>query len=94
MIATGRPTLYELAITKGDQRFLIMYCGRQGRSTIWDCCQEHGLKLVALTGCENLTFAKLTRDGAMMGDWQIRFTGRTQRDAHSTNQLPWIGDLA
>jgi hypothetical protein len=48
---------------------------------------------VALTGTSDITFAKRAGDGATMGPWRIRWTGRTQREAANMGRLPWIGDL-
>jgi hypothetical protein len=91
-IETGRRTLYELAAENGDQRYLIMYTSNKSRRMLLDCAREHGERLVPLTGHENIVFAKRAADGATMGEWRIRWTGRTQREAVSS-KLPWIGDL-
>lgn len=87
----GARTLYELAIENGEQRLLLAYCSNRTRQTIWKVARQHGERLVALTGEENITFAKRAGDGAAMGDWRIRWTGRTQREAVDS-KLPWIGD--
>ena len=92
MIQTGARTLYELAIEKGDRRFLVMYTSNRSRRLLLDSCRKHGEKLVALTGADELTLAKRAGDGATMGDWRIRWTGRTQREAQDS-KLPWIGEF-
>jgi len=91
MITPGARTLYELAIENGEQRLLLAYCSNRCRRTIWDIARKHGVRLVALTGTENIEFAKRAGDGATMGSWRIRWTGRTQREAVDS-RLPWIGD--
>lgn len=86
-------TRYELAAINGDTRILLVYSYGRGRRAILESARKHGEKLVALTGRQSIDFAKRASDGATMGDWQIRFTGRTQRDAICSGELPWIGDI-
>lgn len=88
----GRATLYELAAIRGDQRILIAYCGRRGRGGILAACRKRGAALVALTGAESIGFASQAADGATMGEWGIRFTGRTQRDAIQAGELAYVED--
>jgi len=90
-IRTGARTLYELAAQNGDRRILLAYCSNRGRRTVWEVARKHAERLVALTGAENIEFAKRASDGATMGAWRIRWTGRTQREAVGS-KLPWIGD--
>ena len=88
---TNRGTYYELAAILGDQRRLVAYTQRRSRSGMLAACRNRAVLLIALTGAENLQFGKRTVDGATMGDWQIRFTGRTERDAIMEGELPYIG---
>ena len=90
----GGPTRYELIAECGEQRILIKYCMRRSRSTLFSAIQKHGPALIALTGMTDdayVEFLKPASKGAKIGDWSIRFSGRTQREAIST-PLPWIGD--
>lgn len=92
----NRATCYELALINGDRRILICYSMRQGRHTILEACRKHGQAIVDLTcphGEQNMVFLKPASLGATIGDWWIRFTGRTQREAIITGELPWIGDV-
>lgn len=89
----GRATLYELAAIRGDQRILVAYCGNRARRMILRACRERGDALVALTGDESIGFTSTASDGATMGAWSIRFTGRTQRDAIQAGELPYVKDL-
>lgn len=91
VIRPGARTLYELVAQNGDQRFLIMYRSNRSRRMLLDSCRKHGERLVKLTGVADITFAKRAGDGATMGAWRIRWTGRTQREAVGS-ELPWIGD--
>ena len=92
----NRPTKYELVATNGVRRVLVCYAHRTGRRGLWDaiCSSESRCKaVIALTGEENISFAKRAADGAVMGGWTIRFSGRTQRDAIMTNsELPYVED--
>jgi hypothetical protein len=91
----NRATLYELAISRGDETFLVAYCQRKSRDAIFKAVAKDGRreKLVALTGDEEIRFAKRTADGATMGAWAIRFTGRTEREAiASGTELPYVGE--
>ena len=90
-ITPGARTLYELAIENADQRILLAYCSNCTRRTIWKVASQHCDRLMALTGAENIDFAKRAGDGATMGAWRIRWTGRTQREA-ADSKLQWIGD--
>jgi hypothetical protein len=90
----NRATLYELAMTRGDERILIAYASGKGRQDIWRCVtsDKRVKAIVAKVGTDAIDFAKRAADGATMGGWAIRFTGRTQRDAISEGELPYIGD--
>ena len=88
----GRPTLYELAAIKGEQSILVAYCGNRTRRMILRACRERAEALVALTGDKSIGFSRRAAEGATMGEWSIRFTGRTQRDAISAGELPYVKD--
>jgi hypothetical protein len=92
----NRATLYELAMIRGEERILIAYSQRKGRRDIFKAvAADHRVRQVtARTGTDQIDFAKRTADGATMGGWAIRFTGRTQRDAIIEGELPYIGDEA
>jgi hypothetical protein len=88
----NRTTLYELVATDGVRTVLLSYC-RKARGVIFDVACKHGPALVALTGDERIHFAKLAADGATMGAWKIKFTGRTERDCCLEGVHDWIGKL-
>lgn len=92
MIRPGARTLYELIVERGDNRILVMYTSSRGRRMLLDCARKHADKLTALTGTDSLDFAKRASAGATMGEWTLRWTGRTQREAYDS-RLPWVGDL-
>ena len=90
----NRATCYELAAINVERRVLIAYCGRRSRSGLLAACRNRGALVIALTGSENIEFGKRASDGATMGPWQIRFTGRTERDAIMEGELEYIGSVA
>lgn len=92
----NRATLYELTMSHGDEHILIAYASNKGRTMLWKCVtsEERVHQIIARTGTEEITFAKRAGDGATMGEWSIRFTGRTQRDAIGEGELPYIGDYS
>jgi hypothetical protein len=91
----NRATLYELAISRGAESYLVAYCQRKSRDGIFKAVSKDGRreKLVALTGDQEIHFADRSADGATMGAWSIRFTGRTEREAITEGaELPYIGE--
>lgn len=92
----NRPTRYELIAQKGDRRVLIAYCMRTGRHSILEAARKHGQALIDLMEMDDnatLEWLQPARLGAKIGDWSIRFSGRTQREAIGS-ELPWIGDTS
>ena len=90
------PTRYELiGEGPGGERVLIAYSMRTGRLAVLQSMQKHGPKIIELLGLDDkamLTWEKPAARGARIGAWSFRFSGRTQRDAISNGELPWIGD--
>lgn len=86
------PTRYELAAILGERRVLIGYCARQSRRTVLEACRKHGAAVTKLLGASEIHFARKVADGATVGAWTIRFTGRTQRDAVSNGELPYVSN--
>lgn len=84
------PTRYELAISRGSENYLVLYCGRKTRQSLYKCCVQKAEALARLAGTSTLHFAKRVADGATMGDWAIKFTGRTQRQAEQEGELPFV----
>jgi hypothetical protein len=92
----GRNTLYELVAECNGRSVLIAYCSRRGRRDIWNAVtsKDRVHHVIRLTGADQIAFAKKACDGGAMGQWKIRFSGRTQRDAIVNGELPYVVDLA
>jgi hypothetical protein len=90
----NRATLYELAMTRGEECILVAYSRLKGRRDIFNLVTaDHRVgPIMARTGADHIEFARRTADGATMGEWAIRFTGRTEREAIIAGELPYIGD--
>ncbi len=89
----NRRTLYELVVSHPDgRRVLLGYADRHSRNMLLRMARKHGQRLADLTGEEQLTFAKFSRDGARIGEWSIKWTSRTQREAIIEGELPFIAD--
>lgn len=88
-------TRYELVATSRDRKVLIGYTTRTNRRGIDALvCEENRVHaIVKLTGTETIHFAKRAADGATMGDWTIRFSGRTQRECYIEGELAYVCDI-
>jgi hypothetical protein len=84
-------TRYELALTRGNESYLVVYTSRRNRAGILAAIRDRAKRIVEITKSENLVFAKRAADGAMVGEWKLYFTGRTQREAYLNGTLPFIG---
>lgn len=91
----GRRTLYELAAIKGDRRVLVAYCSGRGRRQLWAAITDIRRidHVIRLTGAREAVFAKAAIGGATLGEWEVRFTGRTQREAIIEGELPYVAEL-
>lgn len=88
----NRATRYELVATDGTRTVLAGYT-RKGRRGLLSMLAAHANDWEALTGDTGLTWAKKAADGATMGAWKIKFSGRTQRDALLATELPFFRSL-
>lgn len=96
----NRATRYELAAIKGEQRLLVSYTAQRSRQGMLHACRnraEHIIRVAQVSPDTLLMFQRIgTGQGykALMGDWAIQFTGRTQREAIMNGELPWIAEVA
>jgi len=88
-------TRYELVATNkvSGQKLLVGYCAK-GRNGLFKMVAKNGEDAVKYfgNGVDNIHFAKKAADGATMGDWVIKFSGRTQREAILGGELEWFAD--
>jgi hypothetical protein len=88
-------TRYELAMTHTETResLLIAYSTGKARRDVFRYVSDPDRvgPIVARTGSDSIHFGKRAADGGTMGEWSIRFTGRTQRQAITEGELPYIG---
>lgn len=89
----NRSTAYELAAIHPDGRRVLIAYSRKGRRGIFSAVRNRGEAVAALCQSQEFAFAKRAADGATCGEWSIRFTGRTQRDAYVEGELTYVGDL-
>ena len=89
---TNRQTLWELVATNGAEVYLVRYTNRRSRSSLFESARHSGQQLARLTGSDRLTFYARSGDGAYMGAWAIKWSGRTQRDAIREGEHAYIGD--
>jgi hypothetical protein len=71
-------TRQELAAINGDRKILVCHASRTSRCGIRAALEGRVDALANLTGDNGVTWAPRAADGCRMGDWTIRFTGRTQ----------------
>lgn len=92
----GDPTRYELIAEHGERRILIAYSVMKTRAVLVSFTLQYGPELIALTGMgedDEVNFGSRSAKRVTIGEWTIRFSGRTQREAVSS-ELPWIGAKA
>jgi hypothetical protein len=84
----NRATRYELVLQRGAERLRLCYTGRKNRHGLIDAIRRNGAELVQLTGAE--AFKLEAGPAAIMGDWRLSFSGRTQREAIIAGELAWF----
>lgn len=84
-------TLYEVALVAPDgRRFLVCYAQRSGRM-LRQGVTKRATRLVTTIGDETTEIVRVTKDAmTLSGGWAVRFTGRTEREAIISGELPAI----
>lgn len=81
-------TRYELAAIHTDgRRILVGYTDQRSRAGLLGMVQQRGTKFTDATGADSITWLARAADGASAGDWVVKFTGRTQREAYIEGEL-------
>ncbi len=86
-------TRYELVAANGSTQVLAGYTAQKSRNSIFKMIRQQGEAWQAFAKSDSFAFGKKASDGATLGAWTIRFSGRTQRDAYIGGELPWFADL-
>ena len=89
----NRRTAYELIADNGVRNILVCYSTSRSRQSLWQIATKRAEHLASLTGTDVITFASRSADGATMGDWRIRWSGRTQIQALQEGAYPYVGSL-
>ena len=99
----NRPTRYELILTDGETSYLVGYSVGRSRHSLLMCAQKSARQIIKATGLGDDAKLVWKSNGvhgarAEMGTpekaWSLRFSGRTQREAISGQEHPFIGDVA
>ena len=87
-------TRYELAAEHPDGRKIrVLYTSRKGRAGILAALRQRFAVLAPILGDGQaipIQWGKRAADGCTAGQWRIRFTGRTQRDAIIAGELEGV----
>jgi hypothetical protein len=87
------PTRYELAMEKDGAKYLVSYSMRTGRHSLLTALRNKGadvLYVAKLSEDALLTWNKPASAGALLGDWRVYWTRRTQRQAIQEGELPFV----
>lgn len=90
-------TRYEITASHEDGRcFLVAYAARNSRAGLVDAVRSRAEALIAKCGLpEDVAFGATgtkPRPFTTLGDWTVKFTGRTQRDVKMEGGAhPYIG---
>ena len=83
----NRSTAYELVATDGDRSVLICYTARKSFAGILQATLDRGDLLSDATGAIDITWNKASKSIVTDNGWQIKLSGRTQRDAICNGEL-------
>ena len=85
----NRATRYEITAKGPDGEFLVGYTARKTRRGMLEVMRMYHGNLIHLCDTNEMTVPShfKAKDGIVMGDWTIKFSGRTQRDAISNGEL-------
>lgn len=90
----NRATLHEVIASNGDRRILVCYLETLSKRGLFEAIRRRGERIVASLGLPD--DATLTLGGsakcprAQIGEWSIRRSGRTQREAIIEGELDYL----
>ena len=82
-------TRYELILANRGDSYLVVYSSSRSRGVVFDSVHKWAQQIIAITGEDEM---KMVKGGATLGDWKVRWSGRTQREAILEGELPFVGD--
>jgi hypothetical protein len=85
----NRATRYELVLRKAGHELRLAYTRRKNRAGMLDMIWRNSAELVSFTGAQEFKLGADKRS-AIMGEWLVAFSGRTERDAILAGELPWF----
>ena len=87
-------TRYEIIATNGERRYLIQYNARRSAPGLIASVKARGpliLRRLEIPPDAPFSWIQRGRDAAIkLGEWSIRFSGRTQRDAILEGELEFL----
>lgn len=89
-------TKYEVVLERNSQRYLVAYCAGKSKAIMVRAIRQRGAAILAITQLdESAAFTFTSNTSARLGDWIVKFSGRTQKDAICTRtELPYVGTVA
>lgn len=90
-------TRYEIAAAHRDGRhFLIGYTPRRSLPGLLAAMRNAGAAIIdalAIGEADMIDlFTRPSIHATVSNGWTVRFSGRTQREAETLGELPWVGD--
>jgi hypothetical protein len=85
----NRHTRYEIVLTNGtDAKYLVLYTAQHSQSGLRAAVRQRYDAILVITGGE-LPFAAKRSDTSTGNEWRCFFSGRTQREAILSGELPF-----
>lgn len=100
-IKTNEPTKYEVAIVNKEtgEKYLLFYRMLKSRRALFQSVTDRGNEILHITGAgDEAKMELIDRKDWQLGisivgtDWVAKYTGRTQRDVRTGEELPFICD--
>lgn len=83
-------TRYEVIAVKGDDTRLVLYTDQHSRNGIVNAWRQRIDAVEALVGTDVARLGHRAADGIHTGGWQIKFSGRTQRQSIQEGEHEFI----
>lgn len=85
-------TKYEIVASHADGRHVFIgYSGQRSKHGLLRMLQHNGeLNIARLGLTDESKVASLPNSRIQVGDWIVAFSGRTQREAITAGEMPWL----